>query len=231
MPTVTIEVAHVTLLESGVPGTRALERSCVIGDLLVTAFKDVGITPTVGVLVDDKQITTSSARRHAHDLLQIVQRYLPVTYACSERLLGSYKNSLLSLLDDEDLRRRREDNLDHRLARYGTLPCSVDIALWHLLRVGEIADRESLLRPLRPEVTVSGADVAISVLPETVSDPERIADRDWLRHLEGGRLLERVRRFYFPVSQYHEWSPAAAYAEAVELAQSVAERPALALAH
>jgi hypothetical protein len=198
---VSLEIAHTMLGPQAAP-SREAERSCLIGRDLHRLLQTQGHEVDVDLLIDDKPVLGDEKVTDEVDkLLDQISEFVPVTHWTLERRLSAYVDKLLNLLSSPVARENRQTYLCRYFDDYGSLPCSTDIAIWHLLRLGLIDDSHGIFNGIsearRP------ADHVISVLPEYLNDHEDSADAHYLKRL-GRPIADRIHRLYFPVSPEYD---------------------------
>lgn len=181
---VSVEYAHTNL---AAPDQEDVERSCMLARLVTGHLEQLGHEVQRAVLLDDKKAEPQQATLLAEWLLSTLQdtgdRPELVFY---ETELKAHLPALQRLLPAKPLRKLNRDTSHY--AKFGNLPCSVDIALWHALRLGVLTDPR--IRPV---------DVAISVLDAGNREHEDLAQSNLLDHLaDAGAAPTRVLRLYYP---------------------------------
>lgn len=198
---ISLEIAHTVLDPDTKPG-REFERSCVIGSDVHRALVDHGHDVDVVILIDDKRIGDDNGAEQVSTLLDKASEHAPVRAWASERRLQEYLEDLIELIRSPAVRESRRTHLNRYLDELGSPPCSTDIAIWQLLRLGVIKDKNRIITPISGPQGMHKADHVASVLPEYHEEYEQLADRDYLRRTEPS-VTDRIHRLYFPaVAKY-----------------------------
>lgn len=204
---VSVEFAHGVL---GVAtGTLDVERSCLVAKRLVERLRDEGHLVSTCVLIDDKPIDPHEDKQSLISaFLQGLADGPEVDFVCLETELVAYVDGLVSCVRTRSQRRVKR-SIRRWLDEYGSLPCSVDIAIWHLLRLGLIADRGALVRPVGSAAQQPHpVDVAVSVLADNLSEYESKAAEDILELLSDFNPQRQIGTLYYPVSGSFEFTDA-----------------------
>jgi len=187
-----------TLKSDGTLNHDELSRSCVLANHLETRLRHSGICTITTLLIDDKRLDASIRGEHGCELIAHLNQFATVDYYCFERDLATYVELMLQCLTSR-AKRSQQESIERRFANgHKTLACSVDVTIWHLLRLGILTDTKRILRPLHAADVFCGSDVAVSVLPDYNGDPEKTARR-LLRRVRGNHdLHDRVVPIFFP---------------------------------
>ncbi len=170
--------------------------SCLVAGCLVRRLDELGYTAAPCLLIDDKNVASDARQALADHFLSRIEGLEPFSY-CFERDLADYVGDLVSLLSGRP-RRRLTREIEHYRDRYQALPCSVDIAIWHLLRLRILSDRLHHIVWLRAEGHQSNVESVISVLGNQSLDSESLAKQNILRHLKVGDVTSRIVTIFYP---------------------------------
>lgn len=188
-----VEFAHAKL---GSVNWVDVERSCSVASMVVDHLHSEGHTTTQGVLIDDKGVERDKRAQLADEFLSKLNGP-SVSYFCFERDLSQYAVDLVALFV-ERRQRRVTDDIRRYFNKFHTLPCSVDIAIWHLLRLGLLADREHRLIWFAHPHHIVNVDFVASVLGDQLNDFERQARMSLLNYLSDTRARSRIFNIYYP---------------------------------
>ena len=190
---ISLEFAHTNLAAID---RREIIRSAEAARVLVDHLRSLGHDVRTVVLFDDKKVERDEAEMTSELLLRMLADLdsSPDSW-WFERELKEHLPTLCDLLP-EPIGRRLAKSAHRRLRKYFSLLCSVDIALWHALRLGVIADPR-----------VQPAEVVVSVLADVNQEWEDTARRDYLDHLPG-EVSSRVISLYYPESASAPFEPA-----------------------
>jgi hypothetical protein len=201
-PQLSIEFGHSMLGCDGAFSRADAMRSADLAAALTEAADQALCQTTTSVLVDDKQVLPADRERLAEPLIDALRSRLRVDFVCYESDLVAYVENLVDLVEPEKSREKLRRSLSGRIEKYGSLPCSADIAIWHLLRLGMIEDRFGALRRCDAGTAFSPCDIAISVLQDNLAEYETAARSNILHFIESLRDNERVIPIYYPVAIY-----------------------------
>jgi hypothetical protein len=200
---VSVEYAHsrIDLVDQG-----EMIRSVKAAQAVVGACTDLGHTVTTVALIDDKHVTRTEATTMVPSFLRLLAEsgLEPQTCYFESDLLG-FLGELRELLPTVRLQRALDRNIRNYRAKSKPsaeyLPCSVDIALWHSLRLGMFSDQPLPI-----------SDIAVSVLGHANLEYECLARQDYLRHLPynaSGRVID----VYYPDSLGRPFDPGSVAAD------------------
>ena len=195
-----VEFAHADLAS---PNWSDVERSALVARSLRRHLTSLGHEVQLCVLLDDKSTSVNDRAALSTTLLEKLADLAP-DYYCFERDLSAYVDGLGARLSGRPQRQLARTVKKYR-SKNGGLPCSVDIALWHLVRLGLVEDHDRIIRAKDPSVDPI-VDLAISVLGERNLEHELVASKDILDHVEPG-IAERVWRLYFPEDPDQPFGP------------------------
>lgn len=175
-----------------------LDRSCVLANQFRARFTSDALSVVTTLLIDDKRVDSAVRRKRGSELMTYLSQFTAIDYYCYERDLAAYVESMLACLTPR-VRRSRREAIDRQRANGSeTLACSIDVTIWHLLRLGIWEDTQRILRPLQATEAYSGSEVAVSVLPDHLGAPENAARRI-LKHLDRDRSVDdRIFPLFFP---------------------------------
>jgi hypothetical protein len=197
---ISLELGHTTLTRDRTFDHDELSRSCKLANRLRTCVVPATLSVVTTLLIDDKKIDARIRERRGGELTAYLQRFAEIDYYCYERDLVAYVEPMLACLTPRVRKTQREAIDRRRRNGYETLACSVDVTIWHLLRLGILEDTEHVLRPLNADRPYSGSEVTVSVLPDYLGDPEEKAAKRILKHLHGHpNVRNRVFPVFFPV--------------------------------
>lgn len=194
---VSIEVGHTRLLPGGLFNPLAVQRSVTLGAELGSTLCEHGIDVHYTVLADDKELAARNRGRDVNSLIGVVGEQLPVDYYFPEHQLQVYLADVIALLPKEGLRRRVTRDLTQQLGETGALPCSADIAIWHALRLGLMADKKRIA--VDHDGIFSPSDFIVSILPDGDQEAEQVARDRYLKHMPDN-AQNRVQRIFYPVA-------------------------------
>ncbi|MDQ0733494.1 hypothetical protein [Arthrobacter sp. B1I2] len=182
---VSLEFAHSSLATIDQQEiSRSVEAALTVQEWLETNGHEV----TTVILLDDKKVSPASAEERGRELLDLVATLgCPADSWFFETRLRRWLPQLGQLLPPQQVRKLDRD-ANRYLRQYGCLPCSVDIALWHSLRLGYLGESD-----------IEPNEIAISVLGDGNAEFEELARRNFLNHLEGGPS-NRIITLYYPES-------------------------------
>lgn len=198
-----MEFAHANL---DAPNWSDVERSALVARSLQRRLNDLGHGVHLCVLLDDKWTSTADRENFGETLLERLGDLSP-DYFCFERDLSVYVDDLNARLSGK-AQRELSRNVRKYQGKNGSLPCSVDIALWHFLRLGVLDDHKQILRHTRPK-SEAAADLAVSILGERNIEYEDVASSNILKHFEPA-IRNRVWRIYFPEDADHPFDDVSA---------------------
>ncbi len=183
---ISLEYAHASL---GAIDKSDIQRSVEAARAVDARLVDDGHEVTRVVLLDDKTVDPANARERAEQVLGLAADLgLPGDLSFSETDLRSFLPNLEQILPSR-ARKRLNRDASTGLTKYGNLPCSVDIALWHSLRLGLLGVSE-----------VGSYDLAISVLGDGNREFEDLASDHFLRFLEPTGTISRIITLFYPQS-------------------------------
>jgi len=91
---------------------------------------------TTSILIDDKNCTNPPSMDQVSEFLGIVGDYGPqVDFVCFESTLPDYESELIKQVVPEE-RNTVRAAIERYKTNHGSLGCSHDIAIWHMLRLG-----------------------------------------------------------------------------------------------
>ena len=135
---VNIEFAHVA------PGARnadlSFRKSYSLFIQCIDACLAKSETVSVSILIDDKEETLSVSKSWLLDKLAEAKfHHFDRLFWGTESKLVLYRKALYSLVVPS-ARDRISNEIERYYRKHGRLACSHDIAIWHLLRLGQIAE-------------------------------------------------------------------------------------------
>jgi hypothetical protein len=193
---VSVEYAHVMLPDVG-RGKDSELPAAVLADIERSTAATIAVrdhlvsrghvVETV-ILIDDKRLDQDARQAAAAvtGAAELAGLHPDIVYF--ERDLIHVLDPLRELLPRATLK-RLDRTVKHSLVAYESLPCSIDISLWHALRLGVLGPVDKRI----PEY-----DLAISVLGDGLHGFEESAQRDVLRHLADERVAHGILPLYFP---------------------------------
>jgi hypothetical protein len=233
-----IEIAHVEFTEEFQLANESLlcdaRLSAKLAKQVTSLLRKKGHSVSVSILIDDKRYTTERQSRHREKfssysmigqgavqrLLSTINKELQIDYIVFESELRQFRDLLFAELIPNKHTRRYAREAKKYEETTGNLPCYLDIAIWHLLRLGCFTQDMQITPKLAFPVGALGckteelplpAFVARQVISVLHDDPdeaiqekrfsfhERRAIRRLLRHLPGENrhLLTKISRIYF----------------------------------
>ena len=200
-PTVSIEFAH-SLLD---PRNRTestvgeLQFSATLARQLESELESQGIDVDTVILLDDKQLSPGLERNtEAQRLLSLID--VQPDFLVFESDLKQLLPALLEVVQ-EPRRGRLTTEIERRASRGDQLACSVDIAIWHLLRLGILRPPPRSTEPLTPPLGELGPyALAVSILPRYLKEYEDKAQRENLSAVSR-TLSQRIEILYVESSQ------------------------------
>jgi hypothetical protein len=200
---INIEFAHYEFTSSGGANfdEMAIHRSAKIAKELYTACVDRSISCALSILIDDKHAVPPLTTEVVSRLLAIANDEIVADYICYESNLFLYKDQVLDLLPKKQRKEVWED-MQFYEKKDNIIPCSHDIAIWHLMRLGNIDNiQPSAIIPFGVSVRKSPplfqAKYAVSVLPGNYRAPEERADKSILKYCNVPDLAKHIVRVYF----------------------------------
>ena len=197
---VSVEFAHGRLDVDNQP-TDDVMRSCTVAEHLVKSLIDQGHDVWTCVLLDDKRVSPTERDQKASNFFARLEGP-HVSYYCFERDLVPLAADLIALLPHGPRREKMRREIEEHVAEYASLLCSVDIAIWHLMRLGVVDDKGQCLHSFEGHPPPK-ADFAISILGDQDGEHEKTARKDILMRLTEGKPIDRVRCLYFPDDVTH----------------------------
>ena len=200
---VNIEFAHVDFSMSfDAPALkRQIMMSGEIAQSRIEREAGSGLSCTTSVLIDDKNCDVPPTIEDVGRFLALFAGCCPaVDFICYESVLPSYEEKLVrSLRPNVQEKVRRE--IDVYKEKHGGLGCSHDIAIWHLLRLGNLGPVRpnsifpvgAIFRPSRPFFS----ERAVSILPKEVRGFEERAKSELISQCADQTVLERIEVVYF----------------------------------
>lgn len=195
-PLVSVEYGH-TVLDPTTRDPQLLEsalESARIAKLAIDLLKTRGFGVQSCVLLDDKYLSPALDREHQAELF-LARLPLSPDVAVFESDLRSLAPEMLKLVE-EPRKSKLTRELENRAAKGFPLACSVDVTIWHLLRLGLIPARDQTGPTAAFNSSLASADYAISILPGFEKSYEERAYRDNLTSVTCFRS-DRLRVFYF----------------------------------
>lgn len=183
---VSLEFAHSSLAAIDEP---EIARSAASAKIVAEWLKSEGHEVSPVILLDDKKVPPTESQAEGRKFIDLVGELgYPAETWYFETHLRRWLPQLKRLLPSRQARRLERDTTSY-LRQYGCLPCSVDIALWHSLRLGYLDGGD-----LEP------CDIAISVLGDGNAEFEDLARRNFLDHIDEGNVSSRTVTLYYPES-------------------------------
>lgn len=201
---VSVEFAHTMLSPDGVRNIHELHRAQEFASVLLSDLERDGVLTSTAVLIDDKQVDEEERDLLARSVLEDLAARPAIDVLCFERDLVVYADDLLATLSPTQ-RPRVQRSIRRRLDQYGTLPCSVDIAIWNLLRLGVLEDYNNVLQR-RNAAADELPEIAVAILPEYLEEYEDAARRDILRHVMDFDFRGRIVTLYYASAGAHNVS-------------------------
>lgn len=195
-----LEFGHAMLMPDGSLDHDELRRSCAVSTELRADLEasDAKVDISSLLLIDDKKVTPDVRTELGDSLIAYLKEFTNIDYYCYERDLVAYVEPMLACLKAR-VRKSQERSIKRRFAKgLETLACPVDIAIWHMLRLGILKDTNGVIRPLDASDSYQGTDIVVSVLPDHLHAPEGIAMSRILKHVQSDpNIYDRIRPVYF----------------------------------
>lgn len=182
---VSVEYAHTNLAAVDTVGMR---KSVAVARAVIRHLRAQGHDVQAVVLLDDKKVELERVADEVSGFLALVDELeLSPDEIFSESQLRNWLPELTELLPLKQGRKLHR-SADSYLKQYNNLPCSVDIALWHTLRLGLLGD-----------APVGGADVVVSILDNGNREFEELARTQLLDYVRTP-VAQRIITLYYPES-------------------------------
>jgi hypothetical protein len=172
--------------------------SCEVANRLRANFENDNIDVFSILLVDDKKVDLDIRADLSDALTDYLRQFTKIDYYCYERDLAGYVNPMLGRLAPP-ARRLQKVAIERRFEKgINTLACSVDVAIWHMLRLGLIEDANRVVRYLDAIGPYSAADFVVSILPAYLQGPEEMAAEKILKFVKHDHdVRDRITPVYF----------------------------------
>jgi len=202
MPTVSIEYAHTVLdpLNRNDDTLNDLLLSTAIASNIRRKLQREGLKTQTAVMFDDKLLSPARSRdAEARNLLEVISLQPDVSIFESDlRVLAS---SLIDVVS-EPRKAKLARAIEKRAHKGLPLLCSIDISIWHALRLGIFGDTAPYSTGIEGFRAIDSADIAISILTTREKTYEDRAIRENLQYIPD-LDSNRIRNFYFaPGEQY-----------------------------
>jgi hypothetical protein len=206
---ISLEFGHAMLVSDGSLNRDELRQSCSESAKLRANLEesDANVDITSWLLIDDKKIAPGVRSELGDRLIAYLKEFTSIDYYCYERDLMAYVEPMLACLTPR-VRTNQEKLINRHFAKgLDTLACPVDIAIWYLLRLGVLKDTNNIIKPLDASVPYQSTDIVVSVLPDYLRTPERIAMSRILRHIINyPDICDRIKPVYFPYPKLYSVS-------------------------
>ena len=183
---VSLEFAHTNLAAID---TFDIARSVETARSIASSLRSDDHDVSTVILLDDKTLEPNEIVTRAGAVLEEVERLgFPADSCFLESQLRKWLPALGDVLLDR-ARKKLEHDSGRYLKHYGSLPCSVDIALWHTQRLG-----------LLNGTNADPVDLAVSVLGDGHREAEELAARHFLQYLKPAEARSRIITIFYPQS-------------------------------
>lgn len=154
----------------------------------------------ITILIDDKKNYDYTGDKQV--ILDLISQIdiLKVDYICYESKLSELAPILLNLISSTEIRQKICHQMNLNISKYKNIGCKLDIAIWHLLRLG-IIKCENLIAnyvfPLSELVKPFTAKNVVSILSNNYKTVESKADKDILSHIKIPDINSKIHRIYY----------------------------------
>ena len=210
---ISVEFAHTNLAAID---KEEMERSAQAMKCVGQYLREEGHDLRSVVLLDDKKVEREEAEQLAADLFHLLEnlKCAPDNWYYERDLINHLPE--LSQALPKKQRHELERSTRSYIRDFDALPCSVDIALWHTLRLGLLGQ----------DPIIDRSDAVISILGDGNQEYEALARRNVLDHLASGMVSSRVISLYYPEKSSASFWPEALLAPLATALKEMAPCPA-----
>jgi hypothetical protein len=198
---VNIELAHIKTdhaQSDKIEYSKEIETSIkLFKKLQFSEFSEAIHKPSFSFLIDDKRSNrvNPSVIEFVTEILERSALSRENVYIISEAAMQlEYASEFIAFLGECGLNRARRYAQKHT-NRYGSLPCSFCIAIWHLLRLGLLEEKTSIFLSNPPDNAFE-ADAAVSILQRRFAQEEVKAEKYLLSSIKIP-VSKSIARWYF----------------------------------
>ena len=194
-----LEVAHVNWASPA--ASFSIEEALATAREYTSDWSRSGKSFVICSLVDDKEFRISDrdawlveAERGHPELFRMLD------YVCFESDLVTLKDEFLNQLQPRQ-RGRIDREIDRYRRKHGSVACSHDIAVWHMLRLGLLGSGDQIIRAIRrrrerDDLHSFYARSALSILEEEDREAEERAS-EILRYCTERDVTKRLELIYY----------------------------------
>lgn len=192
-----LEIAHVSWASPEAPSS--IEEALENAKEYIDEWRKTDSTFTICSLVDDKEMRVSDRGVWLREVQQdYPQLFGLLDYVCFESDLIRLKEEFLAQIEQHQ-RGRISREIDRYRKRHGRVACSHDIAIWHLLRMGQLPSANTIIHVLSKRqqgLSSLFARSVLSILEEEDQEPEKRA-HDILKFCSDHDVINRIECIYY----------------------------------